>query len=101
MSESDFPFEVFEWAGTNQISHPDEEDLLFLGGYEGTEDVETRTVEEMFRGANANPPLLAIIGERLRGAQGFRVGEVVIDCWVVGRAKSGNLAGLKTRSVET
>ena len=41
------------------------------------------------------------VDQRLSGLRVFRIGEVNIDVYVVGRTADGQWAGLKTHSVET
>ncbi|HEV2147975.1 MAG TPA: nuclease A inhibitor family protein [Longimicrobiaceae bacterium] len=45
--------------------------------------------------------LKALLLERLDGVRVFRVGEVQVRCYVVGRDGRGNLAGYRTLAVET
>jgi hypothetical protein len=45
--------------------------------------------------------LLDSINTNLSEVQVFRVGEVEIDIYIIGKTPTGDIIGLKTRSVET
>ena len=45
--------------------------------------------------------LVELLRARLAGSQVFRVGQIAIDCYIVGADGRGNLAGLRTVAVET
>jgi hypothetical protein len=45
--------------------------------------------------------LMRVISDRLRDVRVYRVGKIEITCYVAGLDAGGNLAGLKTISIET
>ena len=45
--------------------------------------------------------LLDSINNNLSEVQVFRVGEVEIDIYIIGKTPTGDIIGLKTRSIET
>ena len=111
MSESDYPFEVFRWE-----REPTPEHLRALAGSEPGAAVETRTAAEFFRAAASEPEwkgaedlalarrfqrLLRLLEENLADLKVYRVGEINMPVYVVGRSASGAWLGLSTRVVET
>lgn len=115
-SESDRPFEFFSLAGgAAEGVPPGEEFARMLGVPEGTR-VEERTVEDfLMRHIETSDPwdteaqrirpryehLRKVLETELGGARVYRLGVIEIDCYVVGSDMRGNLAGVRTVSVET
>lgn len=112
MSESDYPFDVFNWADAG----PTRESLRGLAGADEATPVETRSAREFFRAAASEPDwkgeeelavarrfraLLRLLEASLTDLKVYRVGEIDIAVYVVGRAPSGNYLGVSTRVVET
>ncbi|HEX8291181.1 MAG TPA: nuclease A inhibitor family protein [Pyrinomonadaceae bacterium] len=112
MSESDYPFEVFNWGA----AEPTEEFLRGLTGEAAGAPVETTTAANFFRVAASEAAwknaeqlteagrfrsLLKLLEQNLADLKVFRVGSVNIPVYIVGRAASGNLLGVSTRVVET
>jgi hypothetical protein len=68
--------------------------------------VQKSTLGELVRGIpdevrGSFLPLFAVLADRLTGVSAFKVGEVNIDVYIVGRAADGQVAGVKTQVVET
>ena len=114
-SESDRPFEFFSvpFAGTHP---PSIEEFRTLLGLDPKTVVEARELMEFLarhlatvdpsdtRAIELRPryeALLKLLTHRLDGVKVFRVGKIAIDCYIVGRAAPGTLAGLKTVAIET
>ena len=97
MSESDYPFEVFDWGR----AEPTPEFLRGLDGSAADAPVETRTADEFFRGANSFETLRRLLEGNLSDLKVFRVGAVNIPVYVAGRSASGSWLGVSTRVVET
>ncbi len=112
MSESDYPFEVFDWGGTE----PTPEFLRGLDGSDVAAPVEMRTPAKFFRAATSEPDwkgadelavarrfqkLQRLLEENLSDLKVFRIGEVNLPVYVVGRSADGNWLGVSTRVVET
>ncbi|HEX8352834.1 MAG TPA: nuclease A inhibitor family protein [Pyrinomonadaceae bacterium] len=97
MSESDYPFEVFDWGA----AEPTPEFLRGLDGGDADAPVETRTADEFFRGANSFQTLRRLLEENLSDLKVFRVGAINVAVYVAGRAASGSWLGVSTRVVET
>lgn len=113
MSESDYPLEVVRLGAGAEVTHAL---LRKLSGKGGDAPVREQTVDEFFRVAAAEADwkpekelesarkykaLVRLLKERLGGAKVYRVGEIEIDAYVLGRGKDGELMGLKTTLVET
>jgi hypothetical protein len=114
MSESDYPLEPVRLEGPEEPSH---ERLRELAGKDPDAPVETRSLEEFFadRAAARQPPanssapaspgsfhaVLQTLRGNLSDIRIYRVGEINIPVYVLGRAASGNWLGLSTRVVET
>ena len=112
MSESDYPFEVFNWGE----AVPTDEFLRGLTGESPDAPVKTRTVADFFRvaaseaewkneellaAAGVYRKLLRLLAQNLTDLKVFRVGAVNIPVYVAGRAASGGWLGVSTRVVET
>ena len=103
-SESDAPIEAFVWPGA--AGPPDEAAVRANAKVaKGTPVAQVtladlaRTIPEESRGDFL--PLFALLGHHLSGTTVFKVGEVTIDVYVVGRTADGQYAGVKTEVVET
>lgn len=112
MSESDYPFEVFNWGATA----PTHEFLRELTGEPADAAVETKTATDFFRVATAEAAwknaeqltearrfqqLLRLLEENLTDLKVFRIGAINIPVYVAGRSVAGNWLGVSTRVVET
>jgi hypothetical protein len=113
MSESDYPFEVIRWDGVEELSPPF---LRKVAGQDESASVEERTVADFFRVAAGEQEwkgevelalakryqaLARLLEESLKGVKVYRVGEINIGIYVVGRSDQGNWLGVSTRVVET
>jgi hypothetical protein len=110
-SEYDAPFQTFVWKG--QQGQLTKQAVRQLGKYPTSAPVEQVSLEDFFgeltaedSGASTEDAekyraLLQVIKEQLSGVKVFRVGETKVTIYIVGRSKDGDLAGLKTTSVET
>lgn len=111
MSESDYPFEIVRLEG-----EPDQQRLRELGAAAADAPVETRSLEEFFRAAASEPEwkkgeelatarrfqsLVRLLKENLSEARVYRVGEINIAVFILGKSAEGNWLGLQTRVVET
>ena len=112
MSESDYPFEVFNWGA----AEPTQDFLRGLTAEASDAAVETKTAADFFRVAAAeaewkNEVLLTaarrfqtlqrLLEQNLNDLKVFRVGAVNIPVYIAGRSDSGNWLGVSTRVVET
>ena len=108
-SETDAPIEAFAWPGgdatLDQMIKSTRRGLL-CSFFWYIRPVEQMTLADL---ANAIPeesrgdflPLFGLLGHHLSGTTVFRVGEINIDVYVVGRTADGQYAGVKTKMVET
>ena len=112
MSESDYPFEVFNW-GAREPTH---EFLRGLTGEAPDVAVETTTAADFFRAAASEAEwknaeqldaarrfqaLMRLLEQNLNDLKVFRVGAINIPVYLAGRGASGNWLGVSTRVVET
>jgi Nuclease A inhibitor-like protein len=111
-SESDYPFEIVTWPlGTELIPT-----ALFKDLPDADRSIETMTVADLFAPVltiedwyeaeelaqvNRYTDLIHAIESNLIDLQVFRVGEVEIAIYIVGKTPDGDLVGLKTYVVET
>jgi Nuclease A inhibitor-like protein len=111
-SESDYPFEVVTWdRGVNL-----EPTALFSKLATPNDSIETITLADLFAPVltvedwyesdelalvNRYTDLLHAIESNLSEVKIFRVGEVEIAIYIVGKAPDGDIIGLKTYTVET
>src|SRR5215210_9289213 len=112
MSESDYPFEAFNWGP----AEPTHEFLRGLTGEASDVPVETKTAADFFRVAASEADwknaeqlaaarkfqsLLRLLEQNLKDLKVFRVGSINIPVYVAGRGASGDWLGVSTRVVET
>jgi Nuclease A inhibitor-like protein len=112
MSESDYPFEVVTWERGIELKPT----ALFPEVTSDEVAVETVTLTDLFAPAIAiedwyeaeelaqvdrYKELLHAIESNLTDVRVFRVGEINITIYVVGKTTDGDLVGLKTQAVET
>jgi hypothetical protein len=113
MSESDYPFEVVRWEGIEEMSP---EYLRAAAAGDATARVEERTITDFFRVAAGEQEwkgeaelalakryqsLIRLLEENLKEVKVYRVGEINIGIYVLGRSEEGNWLGVSTRAVET
>ncbi len=111
-SESDYPFEIVSWELGIELTPSD----LFSNIYDTDLEIESialidlfepvLTIEDWYEQAELDlvdryTNLLDSINNNLFEVQVFRVGEVEIDIYIIGKTPTGDIVGLKTRSVET
>ena len=111
-SESDYPFEIVSWELGIELTPSD----LFSNIYDTDLAIESitltdlfepvLTIEDWYKQAELDlvdryTSLLDSINTNLSEVQVFRVGEVEIDIYIIGKTPTGDIVGLKTRSVET
>lgn len=114
MSEADVPFEIVQWKKQDTICST--ADLLSLIAKSSGLPVENVGLAEFFHDLIHDQDwqdtdgkttvqqyrnLLAILQENLTDLKVFKVGEVEIDIYIVGRTATGDWAGVMTTAVET
>lgn len=114
-SESDYPFTVLLWPGEGRKA-PTALKLLSLLQREDVSESEEQDFDYFFRNVTRyqdwHAPekrqeidrfkhLANLIKTNLTDVKVFRLGQVEIDCYIVGRTKSGDLVALKTTVIET
>ncbi|MEB3342831.1 nuclease A inhibitor family protein [Okeania sp.] len=115
MSESDYPFEAFIWEFGEKIlldneavlkitKHPldtpikvIEFERFFQGviTYENWDDAEDIDIVKRYQ------ELVRIMKEYLSNLKVYKVGEIEIHVYIVGKTNTGDYAGLATISIET
>lgn len=110
-SESDYPFEIVTWKQGIEMTPT----ALFSRGDDADRSIEITltelfapvlTVEDWYEAeeiaqVNRYTELFHAIESNLAQVQVFRVGEVEIAIYIVGKTPNGDLVGLKTHVVET
>ena len=100
-SETDAPFEPFQWPATAGATARE-----VVASHAGGETVEAQLLEDFFADladteeAVKFANLKALLLKQLAATQVFRVGQVKIVIYIIGQTRSG-WAGLRTESVET
>ena len=112
LSESDYPFEVITWERGVEMTPKG----LFAEVSEGDVAVEAIPLADFFAGAisvedwyeaeelaqvDRYQRLLHTIESNLTEVQVFRLGEVDITVYIVGKTLDGDMVGLKTHVIET
>jgi len=114
MSESDTPFEVVHWTrreptftvldvrslvGKGSDAHAEEVSLdeFFhdLIQDQDWHDADDKKIVEQYRN------LLAVLNKNLMDLKVFKIGQVELDIYIIGRTTAGDWAGIKTEAVET
>jgi Nuclease A inhibitor-like protein len=113
MSEADYPLEPLRMEGAGE---PDPGRLRELAGRAADAPVEVRSLEEFFRPATSEQPwkagaelasarrfqnLARTLRENLADVRVYRIGEVNMPVYIIGKSSSGSWLGLSTRVVET
>ena len=113
MSESDYPFEVFQWEGQEPNTAST---LIQQTGHTPDTQVEVVQLDEFFRNATQEQDwhndeeketvkryreLVETLKTNLSNIQVYRLGTVEIDVYIIGQTPSGELTGLSTKVVET
>jgi hypothetical protein len=113
MSESDYPFEIVCWGEMKEITS---DYLRKQAGAEAAAPVKIVSPKKFFAVAISEPDwkgedelatarryqaLVRLLKENLHDLKVYRVGEINIAVYIVGRAATGNYIGLSTRVVET
>lgn len=102
-SETDAELEPFFWTDGAELT---EDRLLELTGSEEGTPVKTMDLAGFFRAVSkAHRPefdaLAKMLHEHLSGIKVYKVGEVEMDVYIVGKTADGHWAGVKTEVVET
>jgi hypothetical protein len=113
MSESDYPFQTFRWEGLAEVT-PDH--LREAAGRGPEAPVEARGFDDFFgvsaggqgwkgpaevAAAGQYGALVRLMKENLEDLSVYRVGEINVTVFVVGRSRAGNWVGVSTQAVET
>jgi hypothetical protein len=113
MSESDYPFEVFQWVGQEPLTA---ETVIQRTGHTPDTPVEVVPLDDFFQNVTQEEDwhndeeketvkryqaLVDTLKQNLSDIQVYRLGTVVLDVYIVGKTPSGDLAGLSTKVVET
>ena len=110
MSETDAPLTYYELDQEKQQQWPPPTPGQFLQliGVDPASPVEELPPEKFFRdlrpgneGRDDHVAALRSAMEELKNLEGFRVGEIQIKIFVLGKDESGKVVGLQTLSVET
>ncbi len=112
MSESDYPFQVFVWEERELTA----EQLREKTGHAPDSPLETKELEQFFAPAlreydwhdeedKETVRRYRSLGQTLQyylsDIRVYRLGEVEIDVYIIGKTRLGNLAVLATKAVET
>jgi hypothetical protein len=117
ISETEAPFDTFVWNRKEKNGNqPTADEVLKMIGRESDAKVTEKNLAEFF----AQPTqmqdwfgdeektqvekfanLKELLAKNLREIRVFKIGEVQIDIYIVGVDRDGNLAGVKTKAVET
>ena len=113
MSESDYPFEAFQWEGQAPLTA---ETVIKQTDHTSDTPVEVVPLDDFFQNATQEEDwhneeertqvkryqsLVETIKTNLSDIQVYRLGNVEMDTYIVGKTPSGDLAGLSTKVVET
>lgn len=102
-SESDAPLEPFIW---DRKEEPSPESLAKASGFAKGAPIETSTLAALLRAVpKSEKPkfdaLVKVLKENLSDIQVYKIGEVKLKVYILGKTKNGSWAGLTTNVVET
>ena len=113
LSESDYPFEIIYWQGEDNLAA---ETILQHCDHDSDTIVEIVTLEQFFHLAICEQDwhdqkekeevyryqaLVKLLQEKLTNIKVYRVGEIEIDVYILGKTKFGSISGLATKVIET
>jgi hypothetical protein len=113
MSESDYPFEVVYWQARSSITP---QELLELTHHPPDTSIETVDLDAFFENATQlqdwhgelereTVQRYQHLGETLKthlsNLQVYRVGNIHLDIYIIGKTTANELAGIATQAVET
>ncbi len=113
MSESDYPFEVFRWDGSVEVTP---QFLRQISGQRPDAPVAVKSVDEFFSSAMPEASwkvdeematagryksLRQTLEENLADMRIYKLGEINMPVYIVGKSDAGSWIGLSTRAVET
>jgi hypothetical protein len=116
ISETDAGFEAFVWKTDKPADDVSIESVLKLAGEKPAEKTAEKTLDEFFKHPTEMQDwfgeeekaqvekylkLKDLLTTKLKNAKVFKVGDVQINIYIVGIDGEGNLAGVKTKAVET
>jgi hypothetical protein len=112
VSESDYPFETIAWergidmtptALFPELSAPDLpiETMITTDFFEPVLNIEDWYGDEELAIVDRYADLLQTIDANLSEVLVYRIGEIDVAIYIVGKTSDGDLVGLKTRSIET
>jgi hypothetical protein len=113
LSETDAPFETFNWGkGGCRLTRATVRKLADAGpkarvkavafdDFFGPLTEEHDHTPEEAADVKKYKHLEAVVNDHLSDATVFRVGKITIDVYIVGKTKDGEWVGLKTKAVET
>jgi hypothetical protein len=114
-SESEYPFEVISWSGEGREPLTTQK-MLQLANHPQDAPVEEVELEYFFRNCAFDKEwhneiqkeevqkfqfLLQTLKDNLNEIKVYRVGNISIDVYIVGRTSDENLAGVLTKVIET
>lgn len=112
MSESDYPFEAFQW----ETLEPTTETVIQQTNHTPDTPVEVVPLDEFFQNATQEQDwhndqeketvakfkaLVETLKTNLSDIQVYRLGTVVLDVYIIGKTSTGDVTGLSTKVVET
>ena len=112
LSESDYPFEVIYWETVDNIKSK----LLQVTSCTPETTIEVRELDKFFSKAVEEEDwyeeeemtkckryreLVKLLKTHLTDIKVYRVGEVEVNCYILGKTESNAIAGISTISVET
>ncbi len=103
VSDTDAELEPFVWDETGDLT---DDRLNELTGHEADTPVEQTTLDKFFRPVPAGKKkqfqdLAKTLKDNLSDIRVYKLGEVEMDVYIVGKSKAGRWAGLKTSVVES
>lgn len=98
MSESDYPLELIRWNGATEITP---EHLCSVSGRPPGTPIGETDLAGFFHSSERFRAVVNALENNLSGVRIYKVGEINIPVYIVGRSPAGNWLGLSTRLIQT
>lgn len=98
MSESDYPFEVVSWDGQIAVTPAY---LARIAGKPEDAPVEESDLDGFDNVIGRFPRVVTALNDNLTEIKVYKVGEIDIPVYIVGRSAEGNWLGVSTRLIQT
>jgi len=98
MSESDYPLEVIRWDGQVVVTP---EYLCHIIGKPPASPIQEIDLDTFFQMSGIFQNVMELLKKNLAEVKVYKVGEISIPVYILGRSPEGNWLGFSTRLIQT